>query len=145
MPPALDRTLRIVVAVLILIQGATHVLRWLDGYRAVEVIGPLFLVSAVAALLVAAILVVRGGLASALLAMVLSFTTLLAFALSRRAMLFGFSETRWDTVAVVAVGAEVLAMLVLLGWATVATRSGGSAGTAIERDLHRLGLAATRS
>ncbi len=144
MSPALDRTLRLVVAALILIQGATHVQRWLDGYRAVDVIGPLFIVNAVAALVVAAVLLVRGGLVSGLAGIVLSFVTLVALAFSRQATLFGFSETRWDTVSYAAVGAEVGAVLVLLGWATLATRTGGHARTAIQRDLRRLGPAAPR-
>lgn len=144
MSPALDRTLRIVAAALILIQGATHVQRWLDGYRAIDVVGPLFIANAVVALVVAVVLLVRGGLASGLAGIVVSFVTLVAFALSRRATLFGFSETRWDTVSFVAVGAEVAAVLVLLGWAALATRSGGRPRTAVQRDLRRLGLAAPR-
>lgn len=114
MPPALDRSLRAVAAALILIQTYTHVQRWLDGYRAIEVVGPLFVVNAVVALAVALLVLLRGGLASALAGMVLSFATLVAFSLSRQASLFGFSETRWDGLAFVAVGAEVLAVLVLL-------------------------------
>jgi 2-methylcitrate dehydratase PrpD len=145
MPPVLDRTLRAVAAVLILIQGATHVLRWLDGYRAVEVVGPLFVVNAVVALAVAALVLVRGGLVSALAGMVLSFATLVAFALSRQASLFGFAETRWDAVAFVSVGAEVAAVLVLLAWATLATRRGSTTRTMIQRDLRRLGLATPAS
>jgi hypothetical protein len=143
MPPALDRSLRVLAAALILIQGVTHVLRWLDGYRDVEVIGPLFLVNAAIAVVVAGLLLVRGGFASALAGMVLSFSTLSAFAYSRQATLFGFSEARWDSIAFVAVVAEVVALLILLGWATLATRSGRRPGTAIERDLRRLGLVAS--
>lgn len=142
MSPALDRTLRIVAAVLILIQAVTHVQRWLEGYRAIDVIGPLFIVNAVAAVVVAVVLVARGGLASGLAGIGLSLVTLVAFALSRQATLFGFSESRWDTLAFFAVGAEVAAVLVLLAWASLASRSGERTGTAIERDLRRLGLAA---
>ncbi len=145
MPPAVDRSLRIAAGALILIQAATHVQRWLAGYRAIDIVGPLFLLNAVLAVVVAVVLLVRGGLGSALAGVVLSFSTLLAFALSRRASLFGFTETRWDTTALVAVLAEVLAVLVLLGWATLATRSGTGPATTIERDLRRLGLVASRT
>lgn len=144
MPPALDRSLRLLAAALILIQGTTHVQRWLDGYRAVEVIGPLFVVNAVAAVVVAVVLVVRGGLPSTLAGIGLSFVTLVAFSLTRQTGLFGFVERRWDIVSFVAVGAEVLGMLVLLAQATLATRRPGRHGTALERDLRRLGLAASQ-
>lgn len=141
MPPAVDRSLRIIAALLVLAQGVTHVLRWLDGYRAIDVIGPLFVVNAVAAAVVALLLLVRGGLVSALAGMALSFVTLVAFALTRQSSLFGFSETRWDTLAFAAVGTEVAAVLVLLAWATLAVRNAGQTRTTIQRDLRRLGLA----
>lgn len=144
MSPALDRSLRVLAALLLLVQGVVHLQRWLGGYRGIDIVGPLFLVNAVVVLAVAVALVLRGGLASALAGIALSFVTLVAFAYSRVDDLFGFSEMRWDAPAVVAVVAEVLAVVILLAWATIATRAGGGPRTTIERDLRRLGLAGVR-
>ncbi|CAN5695518.1 hypothetical protein BH24ACT2_BH24ACT2_01060 [soil metagenome] len=144
MSPALDRVLRIVAAVLLLVQGGVHLQLWFGGYRGIDVIGPMFLVNAAVALVVAVVLVVRGGLVSALAGIVFSFTTLVAFSFSRTGGLFGFTDMRWDAAAITAVGAEVLAVVVLLAWATIATRTPGAPETTIQRDLHRLGLAGAR-
>ena len=144
MPQALDRSLRLLAAVLLLVQGGVHLQLWFGGYRGIPVIGTLFLVNAGVALVVALALAVRGGLLSALGGVVFSFTTLVGFSFSRTGGLFGFTEMVWDRSAVTAVGAEVLAVLVLLAWATIATRAHGTPGTTIERDLRRLGLAGAR-
>ncbi len=144
MSPALDRSLRAVAAVLMLVQGVVHLQRWLGGYRGIDIVGPLFLVNAVLVVVVAIALVLRGGLAPALAGIAVSFVTLVAFAYSRVDELFGFSEMRWDTAAAVGVVAEVLAVVVLLAWATIASRGRGGPRTTIERDLRRLGLAGTR-
>lgn len=144
MSPALDRSLRILAAVLLLAQGGVHLQLWFGGYRGIDVIGPMFLVNAAVALVVAVVLVVRGGLVSALAGIVFSFTTLVAFSFSRTGGFFGFAEMVWDAAALTAVGSEVLAVLVLLAWATIATRTRGAPATSIERDLHRLGLSAAR-
>jgi hypothetical protein len=141
---ALDRSLRALAAVLLLVQGAVHLQRWLGGYRGIDIVGPLFLVNAALVVAVAVVLVVRGGFASALAGIALSFATLVAFAYSRIDELFGFSEMVWDTPAVVSVVAEVAAVVVLLAWATVATRAPGGPRTTIQRDLRRLGLAGAR-
>lgn len=144
MSPALDRVLRIVAAVLLLVQGGVHLQLWFGGYRGIEIIGPMFLANAAVALVVAVVLVVRGGLVPALAGVVFSFTSLVAFSFSRTGGLFGFTEMLWDAAAITAVLAEVLAVLVLLAWATIATRGRGTPGTTIERDLRRLGLAGAR-
>lgn len=141
MSPALDRSLRVLAAVLLLVQGGVHLQRWLGGFRGIDIVGPMFLVNAGVALVVAVLLVARGGLASALAGIALSFVSLVAFAFSRVDELFGFSEMVWDAPAVVAVVAEVLAVVVLLAWASIATRTRGGPRTTIERDLRRLGLA----
>lgn len=141
MSSGLDRTLRLVGAALLVAQGVVHVQRWLGGYRGIPTIGTLFLVNAVLAVLVALVLVLRGGLGAALAGVVLSFATLAGFAFSRLDQIFGFSETVWDTPANVAVVVEVAAVVVLLAWATIAVRARAHAPTAIQRDLRRLGLA----
>lgn len=144
MSPTLDRSLRVLAAVLLLVQGGVHLQRWFGGYRGIDVVGPMFLANAAVAVVVAVVLVARGGLFSALAGIAFSFVTLVAFAFSRTDGLFGFTEMRWDAAAVTAVGAEVLGLLVLLAWATIASRTQGRPGTTIERDLHRLGLAGAR-
>ena len=51
---------RIVTAVAALVSAAVHLVLWFDGYRDIEVIGPAFLLNAVAGAVIAALLVTGG-------------------------------------------------------------------------------------
>jgi hypothetical protein len=54
-------TLRIVIAVAVLVSAYVHLREWLDGFRHVHVIGPLFAVNVVAGIVIAVLLVTLGG------------------------------------------------------------------------------------
>ena len=115
------RWLRFLGAALILLNGGVHLLVWGQAYRSIPVIGPLFLVNAVAALLIAAALVWRPEGIAALLGLGLSVGTFGAFLIASTVGLFGLT-TGWDAKAVLAAVAEVGATVVLLSWWAITRR-----------------------
>jgi hypothetical protein len=119
--PVIARTLRYTGAGFILVNGGVHIYLWAHSYRDVRVIGPLFVVNAVAALLIAAALLWRPDGIAALLGLALSAGTFGAFMLTVTVGLFGFG-TGWDREAVVAAVAEVGALLLLGSWWVITTR-----------------------
>jgi len=114
------RGLRVLGAGLILLNGGVHFYLWDHGYRQIRVIGPLFLLNAVAALLIAAALVWRPEGITALLGLALSVGTFAAFMLAVTVGVFDFTAG-WDPKAVLAAIAEIGAILVL-GWWWIITR-----------------------
>src|SRR5437879_3678038 len=95
------RGLRFLGAGLILVNGGVHFVLWTVGYRSISVIGPLFLVNAVAALAIASALVWKPEGVAALLGLGLSAGTFGAFLLAATSGLFGFT-TGWNAKAVLA-------------------------------------------
>jgi hypothetical protein len=89
------------------------------------VIGPLFLLNAVAALLIAAALLWKPEGITALLGLALSAGTFGAFLLSVTVGLFGFTAG-WDLKAVLAAVAEIGAILVLGSWWVITKRKRGA-------------------
>src|SRR5438128_7491581 len=120
------RGLRYLGAALILVNGGIHLLVWRDEVRSVSVIGPLFLVNAVAALLIAGALIWKPEGIFALLGLALSAGTLAAFLLAATVGLFGFTAG-WDTHAVLAALAEIGAVIVLSAWWAMTGRKRGAA------------------
>jgi hypothetical protein len=114
--------LRVVGGGLLAAMAGIHLYLWNSGYRAIEWIGPLFLVNVVAgfALAVAVLTAPRRRLpVVAALGALLQAGTLGALALSVWVGLFGFVESTratlfWPSVLVEAAGAGVLAVLAAL-------------------------------
>ena len=107
--------LRPAAALAILVAGAVHLDAWLaHGYRAIDVIGPLFLVNAVSAALIAGLLLVRGGRLASLAGIAYAGGTLAAFFASVYLGLFGFTEVLDGTPQLVAALAEAAAAMLLL-------------------------------
>lgn len=123
--PVIARALRFMGAGFILVNGGVHIYLWNDSYREIRVIGPLFVVNAVAALLLAAALLWRPEGITALLGLALSAGTFGAFMLTVTVGLFGFT-TGWDTKAVVAAVAEIGAILLLGSWWVITKRKRGA-------------------
>jgi len=123
--PVIARALRFAGASFILVNGGVHIYLWAHSYRDVRVIGPLFVVNALAALLIAAALLWRPEGITALLGLALSAGTFGAFMLTVTVGLFGFG-TGWDLEAVVAAVAEVGAILLLGLWWVITTRKRGA-------------------
>ena len=109
------RGLRVLGAGLILANGGLHFYLWRQTYRAIPVIGPLFLLNAVAAVLIAAGLLWKPKGIAALLGVALSAGTFGGFVLASTVGLFGFS-TGWSGQAVIAAVVETGAIVVLIAW-----------------------------
>lgn len=109
----MQRAVRILAAVLLLVGGAVHLELWRGGYRAIPYIGPLFLANVVASLALAVALVVRAGRPVLLAAGGLAVTSLAALVMSRTVGVLGFMESGWTVQAMRTVAAEVGALVTL--------------------------------
>ncbi|TYP82883.1 hypothetical protein [Blastococcus xanthinilyticus] len=122
---ALTWALRIAGAVLLAAMAWLHLDLWSDGYRTIDVIGPAFLLNAVAGFALAVLLlaVPRRLLArAAVLGALVAAGTLAALVVSTTVGLFGFVESTaaplwWETFWV-----ETAALVVLLALTVVARR-----------------------
>ncbi len=114
--PPVARSLRYVAAALVLLNGAVHLYLYVREYHRVDIIGPLFLLNAAAAVLIAVVLVAKPQGAFAVAALVFSVVTLGAFLMSRTTGLFGFSESGFDSKALLGTVAEAGAVAVLAVW-----------------------------
>jgi hypothetical protein len=122
---AIPRALRFGGAGFILLNGGIHLYLWGHGYRQIRVIGPLFVLNAVAAVLIAAALLWRPEGITALLGLALSAGTFGAFVLSVTVGLFGFT-TGWDLKAILATISEVGAIVLLGSWWVITRRRRGA-------------------
>ena len=108
---------RIATAVAALVSAAVHLILWFDGYRDIEVVGPAFLLNAVAGVVIAVLLVRWRHWLPAFLVLGFGLSTLGAFVLSTTVGLFGVHEQwrgGWVLTAAVSEVVCVLGGLVLL-------------------------------
>lgn len=103
--------LRTVTAAAVLVSGAVHLLLWFDGFRDLDVVGPLFLLNAVAAVVIAGMVVLWRHWLPLLAAVGFGASTLGAFIISATVGLFGVREIFWGTAQVIAGVAELLAIV----------------------------------
>jgi len=87
--------LRMVVAAAVLVSGAVHLKLWADGFRDISVIGPLFLLNAAAALVIAGAVLRWRSWPPLLVAVGFGASTLVAFVISATVGLFGVHEV-WN-------------------------------------------------
>jgi hypothetical protein len=121
-PTALLLVLRIAGVALLAAMGWIHLDLWGDGYRTIDVIGPAFLVNAVAGFGLAALLLVTprpvlGWVAAA--GALTAAGTLAALLLSTTVGLFGFTESTaaalwWESLWVESAAVVVLVALAVL-------------------------------
>lgn len=104
-------TLRALTALGVLVSGVVHLWLWYDGYRDVAVIGPLFLLNAVAGVVIAGAVLTWRHWIPLLLAAGFGAATLGAFLLSTTVGLFGLNETFWGVSQLIAAVAEILAVV----------------------------------
>ncbi len=117
--------LRVLGAVLLAVMGWIHLHLWLDGYRTVDVIGPAFVLNAIAGFGLAVLLLVTPRLVLPWVAVIGALTalgTLAGLLLSTTVGLFGFVESTaaafwWESFWV-----EVAATVVLGALAGLAAR-----------------------
>jgi hypothetical protein len=126
---------RIGFAVSLLSSAASHAYLYVHGYQHIPMIGTAFLIQASVSFAVAALILLGGPWWLRWTAAALAGGSLVAFALSRTAGLFGFTEHGWDPspYAAISVGAEVLTLLLWAG--TVKSRlPRRRSGAASDRD-----------
>jgi hypothetical protein len=118
-PRALTLSVRVVGAALLVATGWIHLHLWLDGYRDIAWIGPLFLASAVLSGLAALAVLLAPGRwlpAVALLAGLLEIGTLGGLVLSLTVGLFGFFESMSAPLVVPTIAVESAGFVVLAGF-----------------------------
>jgi hypothetical protein len=125
--------LRMVVAAAVLVSGAVHLILWADGVRDVSVIGPMFLLNAVAALGIAAAVMFWRNWLPLLMAAGFGAATLGAFLISATVGLFGVHES-WTGGYVITANLAELVALAASSWALYAE---GWAAMARDRLPHR--------
>ena len=109
----MERLTRIAAASLIVGGGVVHYRLWRDGYRGIDVIGPLFVANVVLSSVLALAVVVRGSRTVALAGIPFSLGTIVSLILSRTTGLFGFVERAWTPDAVRATTAEIGSVVAL--------------------------------
>ena len=114
-----DAPLRWVAAAGTAVSALVHGYLYLDGWSSVPVTGPLFLVNAVAGLIIAVALVVSAHPLWRLLAVGFNASSLAALLVSHTEMgFFGTREMFWDAWQLAALGSEAVA-LVAASWALI--------------------------
>ncbi len=107
--------LRTAISATVAVSGVVHAYLYIHGYRDIPAVGPGFLVQG-SVFCALALLILAGGPAwLQLVAAIGAAGSLVAFALSRTATLFGFTETGWQPspYAAITVVAEVLTLLLV--------------------------------
>jgi hypothetical protein len=106
--------MRVLAAVAVLVSAAVHLKIWVDGYRDLDVIGPLFMVNVVAGVVIAALLMVWRHWLPLFLAVGFGAATLVAFVTAATVGLFGLHEIWVSTTGITAGVAEIVALLAAL-------------------------------
>jgi hypothetical protein len=102
--------MRILAAVAVLVSAVVHLKLWFDGFRDIHVIGPAFLLNAVAGAVIAVLLVRWRDWPPLLLAVGFGASTLGAFVLSTTVGLFGVHEVWTGWAVLTAAGSEIVAI-----------------------------------
>lgn len=110
--------LRVGCTALITWIGYIHLHLWQEGYRQIPVNGPLFLLAAIAAFALAAILLIWPRPLAGLAAAGFSASTLGALIISLTIGLFGFNESIHASFVVQSLVIETIAVVALLMWTT---------------------------
>ena len=115
----------VAAAVLMICSALVHIHLWDIAYRHVATLGPLFLVQAIAALVLAVVLVAARAVVVALVSIALMLGTVVGFILADTVGIFGFTlakVTGWAYEALVSelLSALVLSLLVVRSWRAAA-------------------------
>jgi hypothetical protein len=104
--------LRIIAAAAVLVSAAVHLKVWVDGYRDLSVIGPLFLLNVVAGVVIAVLLVTWRHWVPLFLAAGFGAATLASFITAATVGLFGVHEIWFSTTGDIANASEIVALVV---------------------------------
>lgn len=124
--------LRLCCVVLLAWIGYIHLHLWQEGYRQIPTDGPLFLLDAVAAFVLAAALLVWPRPLAGLLAAGYTASTLGALLISLTVGLFGFRESISASLVAQSLAIETITLLALISW-TVLVAAPRAAGPAAHR------------
>jgi hypothetical protein len=103
---------RVIVAAAVLVSGAVHLKLWMDGMKDVSMVGPSFLLNAIAALVIAVAVLVWRSWLPLLVAVGFGAATLVAFLISATVGLFGVHEVWTGGYVVTAYVSELVALVV---------------------------------
>ena len=103
--------MRMLAAAGVLVSAAVHLWLWFDGYRDIEVIGPAFMLNAVAGVVIAGLLLAWRHWIPLFLAVGFGASTLGAFVVSATVGLFGVQESWTGGAVLTAAASEVVAIL----------------------------------
>ena len=109
--PPTARGWRLAAALAVLVSAVVHVVLYVDGYDTIAVVGPLFLLNAVAGVVLALLLVAWRHWLPLVGGIGFGGLTLLAFVLSTTVGFYGVNETFAGTTEIVAAAAEVVAVV----------------------------------
>lgn len=121
---------RLIAAVAVLVSGYVHLDLWFEGTRHLDVIGPAFMVNAVAAVVIAGLLLAWQHWLPLLLTIGFGAATLGAFVISATVGLYGVNESFagfWEWTSIVSEAVAIVAGLVAVlreGHLTPAVRPG---------------------
>jgi hypothetical protein len=102
--------------------GYIHLHLWLEGYRQIPTDGPLFLVDAIAAFVLAAVLLAFSRPLAGLVAAGYTAGTLGALVISLTVGLFGFRESITASYVVESIIIEAITVLALMTWTVLVAR-----------------------
>jgi hypothetical protein len=125
--------LRVVSAGLVATIGIIHLHLWLEGYREIATIGPLFMLNAIAGILLAALLLFWPRLLAGLLAIGFVASALGALLISINVGLFGFREFTSVAFVMPSIVIESIAIVTLVAWMVVVAIMLKGASTGSER------------
>ena len=114
--------LRVGCAALLAWIGYIHLHLWLEGYRQIPTDGLLFLVDAIAAFVLAAVLLALSRPLAGLLAAGYTASTLGALVISLTAGLFGFRESISASYVIESIIIEAITVLALTTWTVLVAR-----------------------
>jgi len=126
--------LRLACVALLAWIGYIHLHLWLEGYRQIPTNGPLFLLDAVAAFLLAAILLMRPAPLAGLLAVGYTVSTIGALLISLTVGLFGFRESISASYVTQSLAIETITVIALASWTILAAAASHPVG---QRTRHR--------
>ena len=125
--------LRLTCVALLAWIGYLHLHLWLEGYRQIPTDGPLFLLDAVAGLVLAALLLVWAAPLAGLLAAGYTASTLGALLISLSVGLFGFRESISASYVTQSLAIESITVLALLSWIGLVTAVPKRGGLPVRR------------
>jgi len=105
--------LRTVAAIAIVIQGAVHLQQYLDGFSAIAIIGPLFLINAIVSVAVAIWLMKSDGALPVMAGAPLLLGSLGSIFLTSTTGLFGYVSPSLGAAEITAIVFEVIGVIAL--------------------------------